>query len=132
MVHFGLLAALALNSVTDCSKGASQFKVSSLSFLPDPPVKGQNSTLSVSMMVPQEVSGGTATYAYKYNFIPMAPEVKDLCGEVPDGCPIQVGPLDLVNSFQIPSELSGSLTVTVTWKDTANVQLLCVAISFKL
>ena len=132
MVHFGLLAALALNSVTDCSKGASQFKVSSLSFVPDPPVKGQNSTLSVSMTVPQEVSGGTATYAYKYNFIPMTPEVKDLCGEVPDGCPIKPGPLDLVNSFLIPSELSGTITVTVTWKDTANVQLLCVAISFKV
>jgi len=132
MVRLGILAALALNSVTDCSNGNSQFKVSSLSFLPDPPVKGENSTLSVYMMVPQEVSGGTATYAYKYNFIPMPPEIKDLCGEVPDGCPIQVGSLDLVNSFTIPSELSGSLTVTVTWKDTANVQLLCVAISLKL
>lgn len=132
MVHLGLLVALALNSVTDCSKGNSQFKVSSLSFLPDPPVKGQNSTLSVSMMVPQDVSGGTATYAYKYNFIPMTPEVKDLCGEVPDGCPIQAGPLDLVNSFQIPSELSGTITVTITWKDVANIQLLCVAISFKV
>jgi hypothetical protein len=132
MVHFGLLAALTLSSVTDCSKGASEFKISSLSFLPDPPVKGENSTLSVSMMVPQDVSGGTATYAYKYNFIPMAPEVKDLCGEVPGGCPIKAGSLDLVNSFQIPSELSGSLTVTVTWKDVANVQLLCVAISFKV
>jgi hypothetical protein len=84
------------------------------------------------MTVPQEVSGGTATYAYKYNFIPVTPEVKDLCGEVPDGCPIKPGHLDLVNSFLIPSELSGTITVTVTWKDTANIQLLCVAISFKV
>lgn len=59
----GLLSALlslssGYGSVSDCSKATALFDITSMSFSPDPPVKGQNSTLLLSMNVPSEVAGG--------------------------------------------------------------------------
>ena len=125
-------SAYALTSVTDCSKGASQVKIDSMSFLPDPPVKGQNSTLNLALRNPSTIGAGTATYSLTYNFIPLTPEVKDLCGEVPGGCPIVAGPLKLTSSYPIDPSLSGTVVAKIDWKDTANVPLLCVSITMKL
>lgn len=117
-------------TVSDCSKGAL-FKLTSMSFLPDPPVKGQNSTLLLSMTVPSQVTGGTATYSSTYNFIPLQTTTEDLCTVVQAGCPIQPGTLDTVSSFPFDGSLSGSLNMKIEWKDVAD-NLLCVAIKTKL
>jgi len=133
----GLLSALlilssTLGSVTDCSKGASQVKINSMTFQPYPPVKGQNSTLTLNLNVPTDILAGTATYSFTYNFIPITPDVKDLCGEVPGGCPIKAGPLELVSSYPIDANLRGTIVAKIEWKDTANIQLLCVSITMKV
>lgn len=127
-----LAAALTLGSVTDCSKGASQVKITSMTFQPDPPVKGQNSTLNLSLNLPNDIVAGYATYSVTYNFIPLAPDVKDLCGEVPGGCPIKAGPLDLTSSYPLDPSLSGTIVAKIQWKDTANTELLCVSITMKV
>jgi len=127
-----LAASLTIGSVKDCSNGASQFKLTSMSFQPDPPVKGQNSTLLLSMNVPTEVQGGTAKYSATYNFIPFSPTTEDLCVAVPGGCPIIPGQLNTVSSYPIDPSLSGTLVMTIEWKDTASVQLLCVSVTMKL
>jgi hypothetical protein len=132
----GLLALLAysysIGSVKDCSNGLSKMRVNSMSFLPDPAVKGQNSTLALSLDNPSEVLAGTATYSFTYNFIPLAPEVKDLCGEVPGGCPIKVGILDTTSSYLIDPSLSGTLVLKIQWKDKVNTELLCISVSMKV
>jgi len=122
------LHASASASVTDCSKSTALFTINSLSFMPDPPVKGQNSTLFLSMDVPTEVAGGTATYAVTYNFIPLSPTTEDLCQIVPAGCPIKVGTLDTVSSLPFDGSLSGSITFKIEWKDLSLAQLMCVSI----
>jgi|UniRef100_A0A6C0DJ90 hypothetical protein len=127
-----LAAAYSLGSVNDCSNGESKIKINSMSFLPDPPVKGQNSTLNLALMNPSDILAGSAIYSFTYNFIPLAPETKDLCGEVPGGCPIQAGPLDLTSSYPIDTSLSGTIVAKIQWKDTANLQLLCVSITMKV
>lgn len=127
-----LVASSTLGSVTDCSKGASQIKINSMTFQPDPPIKGQNSTLTLDLNVPKDILAGTATYSFTYNFIPLTPEVKDVCGEVPGGCPIKAGPLELVSSYPIDPSLKGTIVAKIEWKDTANVQLLCISITMKL
>ena len=132
-----LLSAILLQityaSVSDCSNGLSLFRLTSMSFSPDPPVKGGNSTLLLSMDIPVEVTSGTATYSVTYNFIPLTPTIKNLCTELPSGCPIKVGMLDTVSSFPFDGSLSGSLNMKIEWKDVATpVPLLCVAIKTKL
>ena len=129
----GLLAYFySIGSVKDCSNGLSKMRVKSMSFLPDPAVKGQNSTLTLDLGVPTDILAGTATYSFTYNFLPFTPEVKDLCGEVPSGCPIKTGPLELVSSYPIDPSLSGTIVAKIEWKDTANLQLLCVSITMKV
>lgn len=121
-----LLSANA--SVTDCSKSTALFTLTSLSFSPDPPVKGQNSTLLLSMDVPSEVTGGTATYSVTYNFIPLSPTTEDLCTVSPGGCPIRPGKLDTVSSIPFDGSLTGSITFKIEWKDLSLAQLMCVSI----
>lgn len=114
--------------VSDCSKSGALFKLTSMSFLPDPPVKGQNSTLFLSMNVPTAVTGGTATYSVTYNFLPLTPTTDNLCTVLPRGCPIQPGTLDTASSIPFDGSLSGSLTFKIVWKDLSNAELMCVQI----
>jgi len=124
---FAFAVTSALASVTDCSK-SSLFHLTSMSFSPDPPVRGTNSTLLLSMDVPSDVQSGTATYSVTYNFLPLTPTVKDLCLEIPSGCPIKAGTLDTVSSFPFDGGISGQLVMKIEWKDLQAQQLICVQI----
>ena len=126
------LASSILASVSDCSKATALFKLTSMNFLPDPPVKGQNSTLFLSMNVPSAVEGGTATYSVTYNFIPLSPTTDNLCMVAPAGCPIQPGTLNTVSSIPFDGSLVGSLIFKIEWKDLAAQQLMCVVIKTNL
>ena len=128
---FSLFTA-ANAAVSDCSKATALFKLTSMNFLPDPPVKGQNSTLFLSMNVPSAVEGGTATYTVTYNYIPLTPTTDNLCMVAPAGCPIQPGTLNTVSSIPFDGSLSGSLSFKIEWKDLAAEQLMCVVIKTKL
>lgn len=101
-----------------------------MSFSPDPAVPGENSTLLLSMTVPQEITDGTATYSTTFNFIPFSPTVEPLCGNIQ--CPILVGDLHTYSSFPIDPTLSGTLQLRIEWKDLSKVQLLCVEIKTKI
>lgn len=133
---FSLLLALFSSivnaSVKDCSSPAALFKVTSMSFSPDPPIKGQNSTLLLSINVPSEVVGGTVTYTPTYNFIPLSPSSESLCTTLPDGCPIRVGPLNTVSSMPFDSSLSGTIVLKIEWKDLSEKQLMCVSVTAKV
>ena len=121
-----LSLALVNASVSDCSKGASVFHPTTMSFSPDPAVTGKNATLSLGMQVPEQVENGTVTYNFKYNFIPLAPSTDLLCSVVP--CPLVPGLFSTSSTYPIPAGLSGSLTIQITWNDMSNRQLLCVLI----
>lgn len=118
-------------SVADCSAGKSLFRLTSMSFSPDPTVPGQNSTLLLSMKIPEEINNGTATYTSTYNFIPLTPSTDDLCGTTV-ACPIGEGYLDTLSTFPIDKSLTGSLTLKIVWADLTGRQLLCVMIKTKL
>ena len=126
-----LLSPLALSSVSDCSNGASLFHPVSMSFSPDPTVPGENSTLLLSLKVPEELNNGTATYTTTYNFIPFAPTSDDPCG-MTVACPIKEGTLDTRSSYPIDPNLSGTMTIKVEWKDLTGRQLLCIFIKTTL
>lgn len=126
---FGLTPVTA--SVADCSAGKSLFRLTSMSFSPDPTVPGQNSTLLLSMKIPEEINNGTVTYTSTYNFIPLTPSSDDLCGTTVN-CPIGEGYLDTLSTFPIDKSLSGSLTLKIVWADLTGRQLLCVMIKTKL
>jgi hypothetical protein len=102
-----------------------------MSFSPDPTVPGENSTLLLSMNIPQEITAGTVKYSLTYNFIPLTPTIEQLCSQTVL-CPIRVGTLDTVSSFPVDPTLSGSLSIRIEWSDPNAVSLLCVAIKTKV
>jgi len=132
----GLLLSLlayvspSYGSVSDCSNGKALLTIDSMSFKPDPTVPGMNSTLLVSLSVPEEITNGTVTYSTVYNFLPLKPTVEDLCTTVV--CPIAVGSLDTVSSYPIGTSLSGTLVLKIEWTELTGRQLLCVSIKTKL
>lgn len=133
MKLFSFLALLFTSCsaiVTDCSNGLSVFKLTSMSFLPDPAVPGENSTLLLSMNVPEVVNAGTATYTTTYNFIPFTPTVDNLCDAI--ACPIQAGELHTYSSYPIDSSLSGTIVIKIEWKDPDAKELMCVQIKTKI
>jgi hypothetical protein len=120
----------AASTITDCSKGKSLFTIQGLGFWPDPAIRNDNSTISFAYTVPEPgFPGGTATYAAKYNFIPITPTVEDLCKSV--ACPILPGPYNMSTSSNFP-DLNGQLTIKLEWKDTNGIQLLCAEIKTRV
>ena len=123
--------ATAFASVTDCSNAKTLFKLTSMSFSPDPPVAGQNSTLLLSMKVPEEVTNGTVKYSTTYNFVPFAPTVEDLCDKtVP--CPIASGALNTVSTYPFDNSLKGTVIFKIEWTELTGRSLLCVSLNLKL
>jgi hypothetical protein len=116
-------------SVIDCSAGKSLFSVTSMSFSPDPAVSGQNSTLNLSMNVPEQINDGTATYKITFNFVPVSTNSEKLCDIVP--CPIMPGPLSIVSSYDFSGVPSGTIKADIKWVDMNSRNLLCVSISTK-
>lgn len=134
LLAFTLFASTTSASVTDCSNGGSLFKLTSMSFSPDPTVPGQNSTLLLSMSIPQEITvadGATAIYTTTYNFIPLTPTVDPLC-DVTVPCPIKIGTLKTYSSIPIDASLTGTLQLKIEWKSANAQQLMCVQIKTKL
>jgi hypothetical protein len=102
-----------------------------MSFAPDPPIAGTNSTLLLSMNVPEEINDGTATYTTTLNFIPFQPSTDPLC-ETTIPCPIKVGQLDTTSSYPFPEGISGTMTLKIQWADGAGRSLMCVQIKTSL
>ena len=118
-------------SVQNCGIGKSLFNISQLSISPTNPTSGDPLTLHMQYTVPQGmvVTGGTATYAMKYNFIPISPTVESLCSNIP--CPLGPGIYtnDTVTTW--PSGISGRISTKITWADSNNTMLACLSIDGK-
>ena len=73
------------------------------------------------------ITGGTATYAVTYNFIPLSPTTDDLCADQKDDkCPLAIGHHHSVSDSVFPSGLSGTLVSKITWKNSDGRQILCL------
>ena len=118
-----LVTAAAAVTVKDCSSGNSFFKIQSLSFTPDVPVGGQNGTLHSVYEVPMEISAGTTKYSCALNGLPVYNEQFDLCSQT--ACPITPGVHDDYSTSEVPA-VSGKVSCTIDWRDSAGSQLLCI------
>jgi hypothetical protein len=120
------------SEITDCSKGTSYFKVNALGFWPDPPVKGENSTISFDYTVPDgpAIDKGTAKYSVTYNFIPISPTTEDLC--LSTTCPILPGTYNQSTSSTFPTGLTGTVITKIQWFDVNSKELFCAQIKVKV
>ena len=129
------LAALASASstITDCGKTNAKFLIDGLAYWPDPPIPGQNGTLSFLYSVPdgtEPISDGTAKYSLTLNGIPFPASTDPLCDDVP--CPVVPGTFNLTSTSEFPSGVSGKITTKIQWYDTSSTELLCVDLTVRI
>jgi len=121
-----LYLTLVSGSVLDCSRSNSSFKVTSLSFSPDPAIAGKNSTLIISFNTPQLVTSGNVTYGISYDYLPFHYASANICDTMK--CPIQPGKYTRKLWYPLPHSLSGNLRLRITWRDNSTKELMCVAV----
>jgi hypothetical protein len=102
-----------------------------LSVRPVNPNPGDDVILHVQYTVPEGVfiNDGTATYAIKYNFIPLSPTVEPLCKDLP--CPLGPGTYTNETITAWPSGLTGSVSTKITWADEKGALLACISMEGK-
>ena len=124
-------ATSVVGGIVNCGVGKSAFQINSLGFWPDPPVAGENASVSFGYTVPDgmTVTDGTAQYGYTLNYIPLPGSTDPLCTDVP--CPITSGYHNLTSTNIWPTGVSGKLVTTINWYDLAKNLLLCVQLTTK-
>ena len=125
-----LLGAFALK-VSNCGGNQAAFRFNELSVYPTTVVPGDPVTLHVQYTVPDGmvITEGKATYAIKYNFIPLTPTIEPLCKDLP--CPITPGTYSNNTVSIWPSGLSGSVSTKITWTDEKGALLACITVDGK-
>jgi hypothetical protein len=118
-----LLASTASASISTCGSN-NLFTVNSMSLVPDPPIVGQNTTMTISYSNPGPVvTDGTAKYSISYNGLPYS-STDDLCKATE--CPIEVGEHTVISSALWDGSLSGKISTTIQWADQNNNPLMCI------
>ncbi len=129
---FAATAVFGANTVKDCSSGTSVFKYGTASLLPDPVVPGENSTLSISLTIPDgvTVADGTAKYSVSLNGIPFPGTTEPLCSQVE--CPLTPGPYSNTSVSVFPTGVSGKIGSKIEWFDTSNTLLYCLEATVRM
>lgn len=130
MLKVLMLWVATATTVRDCSSGTSVFKFLTASLTPDPVVKGQDATLSLSCQIPDGVTvrGGTAQYGFTFNGIPFSPTTEDLCSQV--ACPLLPGLYSNSTTTPFP-DVSGKIITTIKWFDETKRLLYCLETTVK-
>jgi hypothetical protein len=115
--------------VKDCSAGTSEFAVRSLTFSPDPAIRGQNGTLESVYEVPVTVDAGTARYSCTLNGLPVFDQTDDLCTQT--ACPILAGLHDDFSISSVP-DTAGKVSCKIVWLSVDGNQLLCIQMILQL
>ncbi len=133
MNRYTLLALLlqgvsTLASITDCGAGKSLFQVNALGLWPDPPIPGQDSTISFLYTVPDgtpAITDGTASYTISLNGLPLPSTIDPLCDDSKN-CPFVPGQYNLTTTDIFPTGVTGKIGTKIEWFDLAKTLLLCV------
>lgn len=122
MRFFLLFLNAVAASVTSCG---GLFKINQLILTPSDQARaGDNVTLTLLYDSPVIIEKGMVTTAITYSFIPISPTKSPLCDVAP--CPITVGSHDGSSWSVIPFGVNGKVMTTVTWRDDADIVLLCI------
>ena len=130
-ISLALSTSIFYATVKNCGLGTSVFTLNEVTITPDTPLPGDNVSLYIDYTVPGTVfiTGGTAEYDVKYNFIPFSPTIEPLCHNIP--CPLGPGTYSNTSVSVWPSDLSGSLVTQMKWWTPDKLLLLCVEIAGK-
>jgi hypothetical protein len=128
MFFIALLAATV--TIRDCGTPGNQATITSMGFSPENPNPGDATELWIAYDLKTPITGGTATYKYTYNGIPLPPTVEDLCTQTT--CPKNPGSFNETSSSPFPSGVSGKVVTRIQWADQDTRPVWCVEATFKI
>jgi len=94
----------------------------------DPKLPETDYILYLNADFKKEVTAGTSKYSVKYNYLPLAPTVDDLCTEVSKSnitCPLS-NHMSSESKGTIPVDFSGITIITNEWFNNENERILCM------
>ena len=117
----------SVNTYSDCSKGASQFRILNYTLTPTN-IYHRDSIVSVLDYVNNgpPVKNGTIQTDIAYDAVQFYSHIKPLCNRL--NCPIQSGINSVSSSFTWPF-FNGTLINIIKWSDVYDRLLLCINIT---
>lgn len=118
---------------TSCGAATDDFTINALSIIPDPPVRGQNTSVIANGTMASTVTAGTSTLTIKFGPIVVLKQVQSVC-TAPVTCPIPAGafnsplPPVLVPADSPDGIYNGNVVIT----DQSSKEIACVNYSFKI
>jgi hypothetical protein len=132
---FAVASAQSSWSQTCTGSGTATLTVSSVTLNPDPPVLGQNDTVTLTGTLGEQITqGASIALQITYFGIPVFNGNYDVCAE--NACPL--GPGDVTASIVVlgdslpPIAPPGQYIATATFNDQAGATIACVAVTFNL
>eukprot|EP00026_Physarum_polycephalum_P020798 Phypoly_transcript_23611.p1 GENE.Phypoly_transcript_23611~~Phypoly_transcript_23611.p1 ORF type:complete len:160 (+),score=28.23 Phypoly_transcript_23611:62-481(+) len=118
---------------TNCGTSSDKFQLSTVTITPNPIVKGQNVTISVTGTMEETVTSGTASVKVEYGIITVFNKDESICDPPVLPCPIPQGPWTKVYTVLLPGDApGGTYKAQSTVVDQNNAQLLCVNADLKI
>jgi hypothetical protein len=120
-----------LTGVAVCSSPNALAKNLAISISTDTPAKGEVVTTTFDFDLDAPIVSGTAYYDVTLNGFPYSASAP-LCEETQksgDACPLLAGHHHEVSN--VTNTVTGKLVTKITWKDDADVEILCAQITTK-
>jgi len=126
-------AATAGWEYVDCGLPSNPIQIDSIELSPDPPVPGQELTVTVKALVTDVIEeGASADVTVKLGLIKLLQKSFDICQEARNAnatvsCPVEPGPYEVVQSVQLPAEIpKAKFVVLVRGFTVAEEDMLCL------
>ncbi|EGG20835.1 hypothetical protein DFA_00700 [Cavenderia fasciculata] len=133
-VLFCVFALATADIWTNCGSSSDHFQIGSVTITPDPPVKGQDITVTANGNLNEEITSGNVKLLVKFGFITILNQNEDLCqAKNPIPCPLQPGAYNHTITAQIPSNApSGKYSGNVVVTDQNSQEVACIDLAFSL
>ncbi|KAJ7925877.1 ML domain-containing protein [Mycena leptocephala] len=131
-----LLKAYAANAgweYVDCGLPSNPLQIDSIELSPDPPLPGQDLTVTVKGLVTDIIEeGASADVTVKLGLIKLLQKTFDVCEEARNAnanvsCPVEPGPYTVVQTVALPKEIpKAKFVVLVRGFTVAEEDMLCL------
>jgi len=134
MLRF-LILFLAVATATEwklCDKGQGTFLISDHTFIPDPPIRGENFTVIVDGTLQNQVTDGRMKVTIRLDKFPIRWYDWDICTlSMEDHCPVGPGPATFKMELPIWSIVpAGNYTAHAVATDQNDILLSCADMNF--
>ncbi|KAJ7783889.1 ML domain-containing protein [Mycena maculata] len=117
----------------DCGLPSHPLQIDSIALFPDPPLPGQDLTVTVKALVTESIEeGASAAVTVKLGLIKLLQKTFDVCEEARNAnatvsCPVEPGPYEVVQTVALPNEIpKAKFVILVRGFTVAEEDMMCL------